>query len=52
MIDVYRETLCIILGLASGLLIGFFIFPIMYHRYLKEEGLFKESDVLHAEEGQ
>lgn len=46
--DLYRETLCIIIGLFTGLLIGFFIFfifPLMYHRYLKEEGLLNEKCV-------
>lgn len=46
MINVYREVLCLILGLAWGLLIGFFVYPIMYHRYLRKEGLLKERDAL------
>lgn len=44
MINALREVICVILGLSIGLLFGFFIYPIMYHKYLEKEGLIKNKE--------
>jgi len=44
MIDTAREAVCVVLGLAIGLLVGFFIYPMIYHRYLEKEGHLKKKD--------
>jgi hypothetical protein len=43
MINTLREWICVFLGISIGLLMGIFIFPIMYDKHLRKEGYLRDT---------